>query len=624
MNSPISQSGEKRQFSTAELGGLRRSMLRPTLGLAADSSKDDRTLQALMTILWRQRMFIAVVILLSLGGAVAYLLLAAPQFTATARMVIDTKRARTFQANPAPDGIIDSSVVASQIEIVKSEVVAEMVIKRLGLLKDPEFTTPRLGTFDAIVEGMRHLASFAGPKFSKSIVAVVDRVFGSGLRQDTAGHNLTIAVSNFEQSLEVNQIGRSYIAEVSFTSLDPVKAAAIANAVANAYIENKLDTRIYNIERADSWIRRRLVDLHAKYQKAADQLAKVKASSIGVGLTVTEKDARIAALEETVSSYKNIYETSVNLSRYVQSVQEQAFPITEARIISQAAAPLHKSYPKVKLTVLAALMIGGALGGVSALAMGLRDRRIWSRAHVEGELGTRCLGFMRHVRGKKVAVSHAGKQLQRLGVPPVLDDCGTAERGGGILRALRATAEARLPGEKCRVLGITSANDGDGKTTVAVNLATVLVECGRRVLLIGNPRDFPSASGLAAYSGGSELSEIAANRTRLADAVTEGPFGSLLVVERRTYGGKHSADVWCSTAVGKLMAQAAKQYDYIIIDFPSLLTSVDAEAATEHVDAFVLVAKYASTTIDDLRRALDGAPNAAGRLLGLIVNFSGA
>jgi uncharacterized protein involved in exopolysaccharide biosynthesis/Mrp family chromosome partitioning ATPase len=626
MTAPIDHLTEERSFTAKEFGLPRRSLVRPLPSYAIGPGKDDRSLQALLTIFWRQRMIIGVSVLFSMVTALGYLLLATPHFTATARMVIDTKRARVFQPNPAPDGMIDSSVVASQVEIAKSEVIAEMVIQRLGLLKDPEFTSPRLATSEAIVEWIRYIARLAGATNSNPLLAMFDKIFGPGLRQNGEVHDLTIAVSNLERSLQVNQIGRSYVAEVSFSSVDPGKAAKIANAVANAYIDNQLDARIYNTDRADAWIRRRLLDLHEKYKSASDRLAKIKASAPAVGGEPGAIDIgeRIAELEATVNSYKNVYDTSVNLSRYVQSVQEQAFPITEARIISEATPPLQKSTPKLGLTVLASLMVGGVVGCALALAIGLKDRRVWTRSHVEHELGLQCLGFMRRIRNAKRPVSDAGKQLQKIGVLPVLDDCGAADRGGELLRAVRAGVEARLPGERCRVLGVTSASGGDGKSTVAANLAAILVECGRRVLLISGAPWLsraplaPEAQALVVFS------DVAGNKVRLADAVTPGPFGSLLMIDRHAHGAKHSADIWCSPGVGKLMTNAAKHYDYVVIDFPSLLTNADAEAAADYVDMFVLVAKHASTTLDELKRALESAPNVASRVLGAIVNVYGS
>src|SRR5512146_1680803 len=162
MTAPIDHLSEERSFTAKEFGLSRRSLVRPLPSYAIDPPKDDRTLQALLTIFWRQKMIIGVAVVIAIVAALGYVLLATPHFTATARMVIDTKRARVFQPNPAPDGMIDSSVVASQVEIAKSEVIAEMVIQRLRLLNDPEFTSPRLATSEAIVEGIRYVARLAG------------------------------------------------------------------------------------------------------------------------------------------------------------------------------------------------------------------------------------------------------------------------------------------------------------------------------------------------------------------------------------------------------------------------------------------------------------------------------
>src|SRR6185437_13167046 len=113
------------------------------------------------------------------------------------------------------------------IETIKSEKIALAVITRLALDKDPEFIEPDL------VSRLIGLVGF----FSTPHTNIRD------LRQRQA-------VDYFGRALSVVQVGHSYAAIIRFTSLDPEKAARIANAVCEAYIEDQLEARTSNATRA--------------------------------------------------------------------------------------------------------------------------------------------------------------------------------------------------------------------------------------------------------------------------------------------------------------------------------------------------------------------------------------
>ena len=83
---------------------------------------------------------IAVAAAITIAMGVIYLLTAPPSFTATATMLIDTKKIQLFQQQSMFNDIpIDASSVESQVEILKSETIALAVIKHLHLTEDPEF-----------------------------------------------------------------------------------------------------------------------------------------------------------------------------------------------------------------------------------------------------------------------------------------------------------------------------------------------------------------------------------------------------------------------------------------------------------------------------------------------------
>ena len=97
-------------------------------------------------------------------------------------------------------------------------------------------------------------------------------------------------------------------------------------------------------------------------------------------------------LQSTAQTYKSLYDNF--LQRYMESVQQQSFPITEARLISSASRPLRKSNPKT-LLVLAIASIGGiALGFGIGILRDLSDRVFRTSSQVESSLQTDCIALV--------------------------------------------------------------------------------------------------------------------------------------------------------------------------------------------------------------------------------------
>jgi polysaccharide biosynthesis transport protein len=158
---------------------------------------------------WSTFLF-AICLALAAGGL--YLAVAKPSYSATGQVLIDTKRSDSPGAQFA---VVDTAVVESQIETIKTDKIAVVVIKKLALDEDPEFIVPG--------RAMRLL----------STVGLVQLE-----RPTTEQGRLRAAMEKFKRALTVTRIGLSYLANIVFSSVDPDKAARIANEIADAYIED--------------------------------------------------------------------------------------------------------------------------------------------------------------------------------------------------------------------------------------------------------------------------------------------------------------------------------------------------------------------------------------------------
>jgi succinoglycan biosynthesis transport protein ExoP len=191
-----------------------------------------------MRIIRHQLPIMVVFFILSMTLGVIYLLVTVPTYVATATMMIDTRKAQLLDpqashGNSEPN--VDIGMVQTQIELLKSQNVSRAVIKELHLTDDPEFIGGRPGFISALMG--RIFSLFSPPPEPPTESQLTRRV---------------LAV--FEGKRTVTRVGQSYVMEIGVQSTNPEKAAKIANAIANAYIDDQLEAKYEATRRASVWL----------------------------------------------------------------------------------------------------------------------------------------------------------------------------------------------------------------------------------------------------------------------------------------------------------------------------------------------------------------------------------
>lgn len=130
---------------------------KPTSEINRDFAEADgstsQTLTSYIEIVRRQFPTMVAIVSACVILALLYLFTAAPQFTSTASMVIDTRKVQLFQQQSVLGDIaIDSATVETQVEILKSENISLAVIRDLHLIDDPDFIGNGGGALGAVVD----------------------------------------------------------------------------------------------------------------------------------------------------------------------------------------------------------------------------------------------------------------------------------------------------------------------------------------------------------------------------------------------------------------------------------------------------------------------------------------
>lgn len=185
-------------------------------------------------------------------------------------------------------------------------------------------------------------------------------------------------------------------------------------------------------------------------------------------------------------------------------------------------------------------------------------------------------------------------------------------------RTLRGRIDAIAAKQPVRSLAVTSPNAGDGKTTAAINLATVTaLSLGRRVLLVDCDLRKPKvhlALGLRPEVG---LAEVLTGASSLDEAIlkVEGMNLEVLAVRGRP---PNPSELLGSTNMRELVEELSKRYDRVILDTPAALGMPDARAVADLCDGIVVVVRADVTSRRDVEATVELVDRR--RLLGLLVN----
>ena len=332
----------------------------------------------------------------------------------------------------------------------------------------------------------------------------------------------------------------------------------------------------------------------------------------------------LRALQSAADSYKAIYENF--LQRYTQAVQDQSFPITEARVMSTAVPPLKKSWPKAVIVLGLAFVLGLMLGLALAVLRELLDQGLRTPAQIKAATGHDCLGMLPRLSAtaRGAGGQAAEPSLRLLPTHPsalrhVVDQPGSAFAEAMRSIALRTVWRRRTPGSQ--VIGCVAPRSGEGSSTVAANLAYAFAEAGYNTLLVDlDLRGADLTRALAPQNAGG-AAEIAEGAMPLEQAVWRDPQSGLhFLPSAAGRSAAHPARVLAPLRADRLMAALRAGYDRVVIDLPAAGSTADASVLAALFDGLLLVSSWGDLEGEALAEVLDGLHESRDKLLGVVLN----
>jgi polysaccharide biosynthesis transport protein len=316
---------------------------------------------------------------------------------------------------------------------------------------------------------------------------------------------------------------------------------------------------------------------------------------------------------------------SMLLERTKESDLARMLNVNNVRVLDRPRVPRYPIRPNTVLNIGVGILIGILLGVGAAMGRAMLDRTIKTPGDVEQVLGVSFLGLIPEFEGKGLKETYAAsKQRRRMRMTqPGLNrelivhempTSGIAEAS----RSIRTNILFTAPDKPYKVILITSAAMGEGKTTVACCIAIAMAQTGKRVVLVDcdlrRPRlhrifKKPSETGLTAAL----VEDVLEEHTEETDI----PNLSVYVA------GPHPpnpAELLQSERFKAVLKRLSGKFDYVILDSPPVLAVTDAAVLSTLVDGVVMVTRAFQTRKELAQHAVRRLTDVGAHVAGVVLN----
>ncbi len=331
------------------------------------------------------------------------------------------------------------------------------------------------------------------------------------------------------------------------------------------------------------------------------QLANNSRAAVQADNLKREADAKNAMLSKLAASAQ-------------QSEQQTHVSQSQATIVAPASRPTKAAFPSFPMFASLGLALG-LIGGIGAVA-GLEslDSTIRTAEGVERDLNVPFIAFSPLLSSRALSVD--GTDVAPWDYVRVKPMSAFAEA----MRTARSAIKLSNLDNISKVVAITSALPGEGKTVCSVSLARVIAMSGERVLLIDCDLRRNALEGLLAVPPKAGLVEVLSGATPLDAVITPDvvPGLDVLPLNKAAFTPR---DLFGANAMKEMLAAVRHKYDYIILDGPPILAVNDARTLAALADIVLMVAHWGTTPKQAIRAALDFLAHDKSPVAGVILSM---
>lgn len=274
----------------------------PTLS-ASSNDEFEIDIRGLFMMIWRRKILVLSVVLIGCLIAAMFIKSVQEHYSARTMILLEAPGASSDVAREiyalAPNLQVDTSLILGEVEILRSRGLAEKVVQRLNLLSDPEFN-PRFEGKTSLFDTLTQTESLQDFKNLNLKPEATPNISRDVLEQDLNG-----VVTNFLSDLRVRVVPGSFVMQVNFTSTSPRKAAMIANTIADAYIEQRLEEKFTAAKKVTDWLDKRLSNLRNQVRESEQAVERYRAENdLAEGMRGSFSAEQLSAMTNKLASAK--------------------------------------------------------------------------------------------------------------------------------------------------------------------------------------------------------------------------------------------------------------------------------------------------------------------------------
>ncbi len=382
------------------------------------------------------------------------------------------------------------------------------------------------------------------------------------------------------------------ILQISYSDSTPRRAESGAQAFADGYLRFKADLAREGIDEDVAAIQAQIDEIDDQMQQLELDMEGLAEGSPELAAAESER----ASLEDTRLGLRNLLVTTITSST------------DPGQVVQMAERPSSAISPKHQVDLALGVLLGIAAGMALASIRERMQDRIETPATLRNVLRAPTLGAI------------PDSPLLRGDLPRLVTIDDRRSSPAEAYRALRANVLAAARDAKARTILVTSALEGEGKTTTAVNLAVALAQVGKSVVLISADLRFPRVHVHLGIGNEQGLGQVLQGSIELRDALVETPVPNLKVLPTGPVTADDEPVELLQSDRMVDVIRGCRQADVVIVDAPPIGPVADALMLVDLLDAVILVADAQEGTRARVAEARHQLAQVGGNILGGVLN----
>ena len=382
-------------------------------------------------------------------------------------------------------------------------------------------------------------------------------------------------------------------------------------------------TQSISLETQKAQLEQQVAEASAKYTNEHPVMQQMNAQLAAINKRINELEGTLKQLPDLQRRYLQLFrEVEVKqqlytalLNSYQQLRIAKAGEIGNVRVVDTAVEPLEPIKPKKLQILILSIFLGGFLGTLLALLRNMLRSGIKDSSQIENELDLPVYATVPHspVQNGYIKLAKKKKYIPILAVKNS-DDIAIES-----LRSMRTAIHFALSNARNNIVMISGPAPEVGKSFISANLATILAQSDKRVLIIDADLRRGYLHKYFNLETQPGLTELLNGQQSLDTVIRPTEVPGLSMISR----GKSPAnpsELLSSNQFKNLLEQMSEKFDHVIIDTPPVLAVTDGIIISQYTGVNLVIARYAKTQMKELELTLNRFEQAGVKVNGFILN----